>query len=74
MGRMAMTRILIETLWRDLMQSAQAKFDYALGTTALTTPVWVPTTADVTNLFVMLTAIGGFVLICLRIWRFWRSE
>lgn len=62
---------LIET-WRDVHHSAQAKIDYALGGAAITSPVWVPTMADTTQFFVMLTAIGGFVLICIRIWRNWK--
>ena len=60
--------------WRDASHSAQAKFDYTLAGTAISAPVWVPSMADTTSFFVMLTAIGGFVLICIRIWRAWRRE
>lgn len=63
--------------FRHFTQHLQAKIDYTLGGLALTAPAWFPmqwTMADTTAFFVMLTAIGGFVLICLRIWRAWKNR
>jgi hypothetical protein len=60
--------------WRQMTHSASAKFDAALATAAVSAPAWVPSLADMTSLFVFLSAVGGFVLICLRIWRAWKRR
>lgn len=65
--------------WRELTHNVQAKIDYALGGTAVSAPVWSKFVrnvgiSDVTDFFIMLTAIGGFVLICFRVVRQWRHR
>ena len=64
--------------WRQItapfQESLQARIDYTLATAAMSAPIWLPSMADVTNFFVMLTAIGGFVLVVIRIWRAWHRR
>ena len=57
-----------------IVNHGQAKLDYVLGGAAATSPLWVPSMTDTTNFFVMLTAIGGFLLICLRLKRAWNNR
>lgn len=61
-------------VWRDMTHTAQAKADVTLASAAVSAPLWVPSMADTTSFFVMLTAIGGFLLICLRLMRAWNKR
>lgn len=70
-GGLQMSRSM---LWNDLHQNAQARLDYALASAAVSAPVWFPSLADMTNILVFLSALGGFILICLRIYRQWKHR
>ncbi|MGD9866717.1 MAG: hypothetical protein AB7U38_01825 [Hyphomicrobiales bacterium] len=68
-------------MWKDMAHSLghemsrfNAKVDVALASAAMSAPLWLPSMADTTSFFVMLSAIGGFILICLRIWRAWKNR
>ena len=60
--------------WHTLVNGPHQKADYAIGAVATSLPFWVPSMTDTTNFFVMLTAIGGFVLVCIRLWRQWKHR
>lgn len=56
--------------WRPHIDRATQ--DYVLGGVGVTAPAWMPRLSELTEFMAFLAALGGVILIGIRIYRQWK--